>query len=53
MELESSTNPDSLKANIDGVSEWKKSLSQGLLPESDVDWPDEVFREKLLVRSHP
>jgi hypothetical protein len=36
------------QANITGVSRWKDSLSRGLLPDDDTEWPDQVFRDGLL-----
>lgn len=50
MDLQSSSSVEKLRDNIRGVTTWKKNLSAGLLPDDDIEWPDETFRTALLVR---
>eukprot|EP00240_Pyramimonas_obovata_P002980 CAMPEP_0118929978 /NCGR_PEP_ID=MMETSP1169-20130426/6820_1 /TAXON_ID=36882 /ORGANISM="Pyramimonas obovata, Strain CCMP722" /LENGTH=654 /DNA_ID=CAMNT_0006872267 /DNA_START=176 /DNA_END=2140 /DNA_ORIENTATION=+ len=48
LELQSSSDLDKLRYNIKGVTEWKTNLSAGLLPDNNIEWPDETFRNALL-----
>lgn len=42
-------NVDALTRCAEGISAWKASLSRGLLPGSEIAWPDDVvFREALV-----
>eukprot|EP00959_Pyramimonas_sp_CCMP1952_P340838 7139456-Pyramimonas_sp.AAC.1 len=50
LDLQSSADLSKLRNNVKGVTTWKQSLSSGLLPDNDIEWPDETFRDALLVR---
>ena len=40
---------DALRRSAEGVEAWKEALSRGLLPDVDVEWPeDATFREALV-----